>query len=221
MNPTIPDSFFKKEKEKDPVAFMSEYGAEFRKGAQGLFTREVLDNVVVKNRFELPYNSDYKYIAFVDPSGGVSDSFVLAIAHEDNGKRILDLIREYKPPFSPDEVVSEIAEILRHYGLSEVIGDNYAGEWPKESFRKHDIEYKKSILSRSSIYSELIPKINSNKVELLDNATLYDQLLGLVRKPGKRGRDMIDHQRGKHDDVANAVSGALVMLEETDPVELW
>ena len=221
MNPTIPKEFFEKEKQKDPIAFMSEYGAVFRKGAQGLFTREILDSVMMKNRYELPYNSDYEYIAFVDPSGGISDSFALAIAHEDNGKRVLDLIREYKPPFSPDQVACEIAEIVRSYGLTEVIGDNYAGEWPKEAFSKYDITYIKSPMVRSSIYSELIPKINSGEVKLLDNEELYMQLLGLVRRPGKRGRDVIDHQRGKHDDVANAAAGALVLTQSSNPVELW
>jgi len=221
MNPTIPEEFFNKEKEKDPISFMSEYGAEFRKGAQGLFTREILDNVTVKNRFELPYNSNYEYIAFVDPSGGISDSYVLAIAHEQDSKRVLDLVREYKPPFSPDEVTAEIASIVRQYGLTEVFGDNYAGEWPKEAFSRYDIKYNKSPLSRSAIYSELIPKINSGTVELLDDQDLYMQLLGLVRRPGKRGRDVIDHQRGKHDDVANAAAGALVLTKVRDPVELW
>ena len=46
-----------------------------------------------------------KYFGFVDPSGGAADSFTLAIAHrEPDGKVVLDLVYERRPPFSPNEV---------------------------------------------------------------------------------------------------------------------
>jgi hypothetical protein len=35
------------------------------------------------------------------------------------------------------------------------------------------------------------------------------QLVGLERRTARGGRDTIDHSRGAHDDVANAVAGAV------------
>jgi hypothetical protein len=55
---------------------------------------------VVPGRYELPPVSGVSYVAFCDPSGGSSDSFTLSIAHGDkNGRGILDVIRERRPPF--------------------------------------------------------------------------------------------------------------------------
>jgi hypothetical protein len=40
---------------------------------------------------------------------------------------------------------------------------------------------------------------------------LIAQLIGLERRTARSGRDSIDHGPGAHDDVANAVAGALVL----------
>jgi hypothetical protein len=47
---------------------------------------------------------------------------------------------------------------------------------------------------------------------LLDNAKLIAQLCSLERRTARGGKDSIDHPPGgAHDDVANAVAGALVL----------
>ena len=67
-------------------------------------SREVVDSVVVPNRYEIAPLENVKYVAFVDPSGGSGDSMTLAIVHLENQRVILDLIRDRKPPFSPEAV---------------------------------------------------------------------------------------------------------------------
>ena len=39
----------------------------------------------------------------------------LAIAHTEGKKQILDVIRERKPPFSPEAVTEEFAKLIRSY----------------------------------------------------------------------------------------------------------
>jgi hypothetical protein len=63
---------------------------------------------------------------------------------------------------------------------------------------------------KSEIYQDLLPLINSGAVDLLDNDRLQQQLVTLERCTSRGGRDSIDHTPGAHDDVANAVAGALV-----------
>ena len=75
-----------------------------------------------------------RYFGFVDPSGGSVDSFTLAIGHRQEGVIVLDAVREVKPPFSPESVVSEFARLLKAYRVSIVTGDRYGGEWPRDSF---------------------------------------------------------------------------------------
>ena len=44
----------------------------------------------------------------------------LAIAHKDGDRAILDAAREVKPPFSPEAVTTDFAELLKTYGLKAV-----------------------------------------------------------------------------------------------------
>ena len=104
----------------------------------------------------------------------------LAISHRDpNGRAILDLVREVRPPFSPELTAQEFAGTLKAYGIHRVTGDHYGGEWPKEQFRNCGVEYVKSDKSKSAIYQESLPLFNSGKVDLLDCPRLISQICGL------------------------------------------
>jgi hypothetical protein len=125
---------------------------------------------------------------------------------------VLDLVREVRPPFSPEAVVEQFAELLRAYGIAEVAGDRYGGEWPAERFRKAGIAYRISEATKSEIYGAFLPVVTSGRVELLDDERLLRQLQRLERRTARGGRDSIDHPPGSHDDLANACAGALGLL---------
>jgi hypothetical protein len=213
MNPSVPQSVLDEAYERDPQSAAAEYGAEFRTDVEAFISREAVDAVVVPNLFELPPMFGTDYVAFVDPSGGSADSMTLAIAHRTgDGRVILDAIREAKPPFSPESVVEEFSKLLSQYSIKTVTGDRYAGLWPRERFYVHGIEYQCSEKPKSDLYRDLLPLINSQQVELLDQPKLISQLCSLERRTARGGRDSIDHPPGaSHDDVANAVAGVLVL----------
>jgi hypothetical protein len=191
----------------------AEFGGNFRSDIVAFITREAIEDVVAHGVRELPPGDGITYAAFVDPSGGSADSMTLAIGHcEASGLAVLDAIREIKPPFSPDAVVKEYCDLLKSYGISRVLGDNYASEWPKERFAIHGIQYDVSQLNKSAIYGSFLPALNSQRVRLLDSPRLIGQLCGLERRTARGGRDSIDHAPGAHDDVANSVCGVLVNL---------
>ena len=118
--------------------------------------------------------------------------------------------REVKPPISSRDSVKEFAKVLQAYGVSSIAGDRYAGEWPREAFRQYGIYYDVAEHSKSELYRELLPMLNSQTAVLLDQSRLIAQLCGLERRTARGGRDSIDHAPGLHDDVANAAAGALV-----------
>jgi hypothetical protein len=66
---------------------------------------------------------------------------------------------------------------------------------------------------KSEIYQEFLPLLNSRRAALLKHDGLERQLLLLERRTSRGGRDAIDHPRGGRDDLANAVAGALVMVQ--------
>jgi hypothetical protein len=151
-----------------------------------------------------------RYIAFVDPSGGSNDAMTLAICHLEGERVVLDLIRERRSPFSPDDVVNEFSALLKAYGVGTVRGDRYGGLWPRERFSVHGVEYITADKPKSDLYRDLLPVLNSGRAELLDHARLIGQLCSLERHTARGGRDSIDHAPGAHDDVANSVAGAIV-----------
>jgi hypothetical protein len=225
MNPVVPQFIINRAYDRDPLSAAAEYGAQFRSDIAAFIAREVIDAVTVPDRFELPPMSRVSYCAFVDPSGGSSDSMTIAISHVEGDaydRAVLDAVREVRPPFSPESVVIEFAALLARYEIGEVEGDRYAGEWPRERFREHGISYVPAEKPKSDLYKELLPSLNSGKVELLDNSRLHSQLAGLERRTARGGRDSIDHSPGAHDDLANAAAGALVRaLTGANGMSIW
>ena len=82
------------------------------------------------------------------------------------------------------------------------------------------VHYKTSDKPKSAIYQELLPLVNSGKVELLENETLIRQLLNLERRTSRAGKDSIDHPPGAHDDIANSVAGSLVYMDDVSDFEI-
>ena len=136
INPTLPRDrdFIAGQYADDPVAAAAEFGAEFRSDLEAFASLDVVKACVTEGVRERGAISKVSYMAFVDPSGGSSDSMTLAIAHKEGDRAVLDCIRERRAPFSPEDVVTEFADTLKAYGVKKVMGDRYGGEWPREAF---------------------------------------------------------------------------------------
>src|SRR5207302_2465231 len=104
----------------------------------------------------------------------------------------------------------DYAALLKSYGLSRLRGDRYGGAWPVEMYASFGVTYTPSPLSKSDLYGELLAPINAGRVELLDLPRLKAQLCGLERRTARGGKASIDHGPGAHDDVCNAVAGAVL-----------
>jgi hypothetical protein len=220
MNPSLNPAIVEEAYEDDPASAAAEFGAEFREDIASFVPREVVDSCTMTGRREVMPLPSVWYCGFVDPSGGSADSMTLAIAHRRNDVAVLDAIREVRPPFSPENVTAEFCALLRGYRVNTVTGDRYAGEWPREQFRKLGVTYQISDRTKGDIYRDALPALNSGKLELLDLPRLTSQLCGLERRTARGGRDSIDHGPGGHDDVANAAMGALLMVAGRQPMQI-
>ena len=194
MNPDLPAAIVAAAFADDPAHADAEYGS---------------DACVMEGRYEVPAQPNVTYTAFVDPSGGSNDSMTLTIGHEHKGRVIVDVVRERRAPFDPDETVREFADALRPYRVSAVFGDKYAGEWPRERFRSRGISYRPADYTKSELYQALLPRLNACTIELLDNERMVKQLCALERRTSRGGKDSIDHPpgQGHKDDVINSVAG--------------
>jgi hypothetical protein len=209
MNPTVPQTYIDQHLEEDQARASAEYLAQFRTDVEGFVTREAVQACVSQGVYERAPLGSVSYSAFVDPSGGSADSMTVAIGHVEHAKQVIvvDAVREAKPPFSPEYVVSEFAALLKTYRCFSVVGDRYAGEWPREQFSKFAVRYEPAPKPKSELYVDTLALINSKRLDLLDHGKVFNQFLSLERRLVRGGRDSIDHPPGQHDDVANAVAG--------------
>ena len=217
LNPTFDRRAIDTAYAEDPASAAAEYGAQFRSDVESFISRDVLDAAVVPGRFELPPVAGIAYEAFLDFSGGGgADSATLAIAHDeregDINVSVLDAVREVRPPFSPEQVCTDFAALISSYRCTQATADRWGGQFPVEQMKKHGISVTPSELTKSDIYREFLPLLNSGRIALLDHPRLLTQLATLERRASRGGRDSIDHGPGAHDDVANAVCGALVRV---------
>ncbi len=199
---------------RDPASARAEYLAEFRDDIETFISREAVEACIEPGVHERP-PSRFRYVGFCDPAGGSgADSMTLCIAHMEGEIAVVDAIREARPPFSPDATAEEFAKVLRSYGIRSVSGDRFGGDYPTESLRRYGIKYELADRSKSEIYIDSLPRLNSRTVRLLDNERLINQLVGLERRHGRTGRDTIDHAPRSHDDIANAAMGACLLCAE-------
>lgn len=212
MNPTIDAGLIEAALTEDPQAARAEWEAVWRDDITAFISADVVEAVTIPGRFELPKISGTHYFGFIDPSGGRQDSFTLGISHrEGEGRVILDVLRERRPPFQPKTVVSEFADTLKAYDISEVEADKYAGEWVPEAFREQGISVKPSAMTASELYLNFLPMMSNGSVELLDIKRLHSQLIGLERRTRSGGKDLINHYPGGHDDAANSCAGVCIL----------
>jgi hypothetical protein len=215
LNPTISQEALDAEIEADPAAAVSELLGQFRDDISAFMTLEMIESAVDKGvMVRPPQKGTFAYHCGVDPSGGVSDSFVTAISHaEKDGKVVLDALLECKAPFDPDIAVKESAELMKSYGITQCTGDRYSAQFVVSAYSKHGVTYRHSERDRSKIYADVLAVFTSGRARLLDTpkARLVIQYAGLRRETTSMGRDKIDHGPGQKDDLANATSLAMVL----------
>jgi hypothetical protein len=200
--------------EQDPEAASAEWLSQWRSDLADFVQREVVEAAVDPAVRERPYAHGNHYVGFVDPSGGSGDSMTMAIGHHDRAAKvaILDVLREVRPPFSPEAVTDEFCATLKDYKITRVQGDRYAGEWPREQFRKRGIAYVVADKSKSDMYVSFLPLLNSKRVSLLDHPRSISQLCSLERRTTRTtGKNLIDHPVGGHDDLSNVIAGCCVL----------
>jgi hypothetical protein len=215
-NPSLPQSVVDRALEQDEAVAKSEYLGLFRSDLEAFVTREQLEPCIAAGVRERGPLADIDYHGFLDPAGGSgSDAMTLAVAHRQDDLIVIDAIRARQPPFNPNDVVAEFAETCAQYRVTKLTSDRFGGEFVRQPFRDRGIGFELAEKSKSDLYRDLVPLVNSRRIELLDDKRLINQLLGLERRVARgTGRDLIDHAANvnAHDDVANVCAGVASLL---------
>jgi len=223
LNPSLPQSEIDRELEKDPVRNRAEYLSEWRIDTEGFIPRDIVE-ACVGNYYELPPQPHFSYRCFVDAASGVpeGDSYAIAIGHKLGDRVVVDALREVRPPFSAFEVIdSVLLPLCKAYRISKVFGDNYAGELAKEPVRRVGIGYELAAKHKSQLYADpFLGMLIARKIDLPHNERAINQICSLERSVQRSGRDQITHPTHGHDDVANAIAGAVEIARSASTYRL-
>jgi len=202
----------KKMKARKPITYQTEYMANFRAGMSSMYDPFAIDKAVNHNRpLELPPNAENHYRAFVDVAGGGGkDSFGICIAHLEEKRVVIDVVRSRPPKFNPDEITSQYCKLLEEYSVYSVVGDKYSGDYASNSFASHGVNYEKSEKTKSELYLEAESAFNTERIEIPNRELLIVQLKSLIRKARSGGKDSVDSDRPE--DEANVVAGVALLL---------
>jgi hypothetical protein len=113
------------------------------------------------------------------------------------------------PKFDPAGVSKEVIEICKRYKISQVTGDAYGGEWPRDPLKKGGIAYVLSEKTAVGVVLGLPPGRELQAVRATrprSSPEGLNQFTNLERRVGRTGRDSVDHPPGGHDDVANGIA---------------
>jgi hypothetical protein len=218
LNPTLDPAMIQAEREADPEAAKAEWDGQFRSDISSYVSIELIESAVDRGVYVRAPRPDALYVGFVDAATGVgTDSFAAGIAHKEGELIVLDVAYERPPPFSPAAAVAEVAALFAAYGITQATGDKFGAGFTIEMFQAHGIEYVYSELDRSQIYISMLPLLSSGRARLLDSKKLVTQFASLERKTSAIGRDVVNHPAGErnHDDLCNAVAGALSLCATT------
>ena len=170
----------------------------------------------------IPYSGIYErmpqpnthYVAYCDSAGGLgNDLFTLVIAHAEDDKVVLDLLREKRPRFVPRDVVREFANLLKAFNVLEVYSDGFAGGFHASEWTDNGILFKSSERTTSENYLFWLPMLLARRARLLDNSTLRSQTTSLERYLPPSGHETVRHPQtaSSHDDVCASAAGAMVL----------
>ena len=130
MNPKLPATVVENALAADAPKARAEFENVWREDVDDFLPLDVIEAATDWGVVERPPERGIRYVAFADAASGTGrDSFALAIGHAVNDAArtvMVDLVLERKPRFVAADVIANYANILRTYGISEIVSDNYA-----------------------------------------------------------------------------------------------
>lgn len=115
----------------DPVAYQTDVLAKFADIGETMFPQAILDKCTRKHPVVLPYEKGHEYAAAIDPATR-GNAWTLVIATRRGDRKRVALCREWigspTRPLKPRDVLAEVAEICRGYGLDWAYTDQWAAD---------------------------------------------------------------------------------------------
>lgn len=217
MNPLLTQATIDEALASDRVRMSAEFLNVWREDISDYIPAELLEACTDFGCYERPPQGyGFSYTAHVDIATGLGNSSAaFSIAHRDyaKGLQVQDVLREVRPPFVPEIVVREFAELAKRYGVTTVYADQFAyglhaGLWDATRTGVRLAEAKHNTAEN---FLRLLPSLLAKKVLFLDSKVQRSQFASLERHMMSGNETIRKPQTASaRDDCATAAAGALV-----------
>jgi len=202
---------------------------EFAEPETALIATTEIDRATRKGSVTLPKEEGHSYVAAMDPgTRGNAWTLVVATKRVIAGRIVHSValakqwIGSRTSPLNPDDVLKEIAGLLRGYEITHVWSDQHGADFVKAIGHRHGLSvYDEATTARSKVdnFESMRMRLADDALEIPDDPTFRADLLSIRKRVTQSGIS-IDLPRtadGRHADYAAAL--ALVLSKQIpDPI---
>lgn len=239
-NPTITEAQTHRD-EPDEATHAREYGAIPQAGGElSLLTEHLIDRgtrAIVQpprpvpswwEEHDAPKPERGWCLATMDPATRGNAWTLVVATRDEKGVRRALAVREKRgspsEPLSPLAVFQEWAPMLRYYGISVILTDQWAVDALQDSARACGLYLQEepwSTSRKAEAYDALLKHAQNAQLELPDAPNVKNDLLGIVKKLTRNGvtYELRTTQDGRHSDFAPAIAMAVVHADAMAPPE--
>lgn len=203
-------------KKRNPDAYHTDVEAEFHSPEESLFPLAVLD-AITRQQTHIAPEMGYDYRAAMDP-GTRGNAWTLVVTTLRGGKKCLAYHRQWigskVAPLSPKEVLAEVAEDLKRYGITLVETDQYAGDALRDIAADaglYLVVTDWTATKKVEVFTRLKTEAEAGLLELSPDPQIRADLIGTKRKITQNGVTITFTKTadGRHCDYAPAVALAM------------
>lgn len=221
------ETLLKKERPKDPAAFLTSWGARFV-GAEGskFFDPVKVDECVDYSKTEAKYGDPFSsYYIHLDPAT-TSHNYALCMVHaqtfqnprgEIRRKVYVDYVKFWKPdengPVPIRDVENTIRSLCSRFKVASVTFDSFQSQQTIQNLKLSGINAEETPFRASyitEIYGELRNLVNEGNLILYPNQQLIGEMKELLHKILNRGYKKFVDDKSEYpsDDCVDALAGA-------------
>lgn len=216
-------------KRSNPGVYRTDILGEFADPEASLFTAEELEAVTRKTG-DLPPEEGVQYVAVIDPATRGNAWTLTVKGKRRDGERVVETIvlaRQWigskLAPLSAREVFTEIADILRPYGVIDIVSDQWAADPLRDIALGCGLNLYSvttTAMSKVEMFNALAAKVGQGLVELPLDPIVRGDLLAVRKRVTQSGIafELPRTSDGRHADFSSAIALALMQWTNDPPM---
>jgi hypothetical protein len=186
--------------------------AEFRDPESQLFGAHILDAILRKEAFAIPYESGKRYVAVMDPAA-TTNAWTFGVAESpDNRKFTVVYTRQWKAAkhesLSPKAVLTEIKDICDAYKVPSVLTDQYSSDALRDIAADLGLGLASlaiTVANKTRMWLALLTRAESGLLDVPNVPNMRQDFMNVVKRLGRGTQPQIVLKQtadGRHADYA-------------------